>query len=313
MIKIKKISSIIFIFLFFFANTKAEIQDKLFATIGDKAITTSDIVNEIKIILILNNMPYSEEKSKELQQMAVKSIIKRTIKEIEVNKKDFLQYDEKEFNERLNALAKKLDITVENLKEICKSNDLDFNLIKGQIEIELLWNSLIFYTYKNRIRINVEEIDDQLKLIQNKEEFNEYLISEIIINSVEKSEIETKITELKKKIEDEGFEETAMSVSISKSALSGGDLGWLNENSISKKFKPYIVNTPIGGLSETILLQEGMLIFKIRDKRKMVKNLSLEESKNMLVNSEKSKILNMYAMSHYDTLRRIVAIKFYND
>ena len=91
MIKIKKISPIIFIFLFFFINTKAEIQDKLFATIGDTAITTSDIVNEIKIILILNNMSYSEEKSKELQQMAVKSIIKRTIKEIEVNKKDFLQ------------------------------------------------------------------------------------------------------------------------------------------------------------------------------------------------------------------------------
>ena len=31
------------------------IQDSLFATVGNKAITKSDVLNEIKIILILNN------------------------------------------------------------------------------------------------------------------------------------------------------------------------------------------------------------------------------------------------------------------
>ena len=33
----------------------AEISDSLFMTIGNKPITKSDIVNEIKTILILNN------------------------------------------------------------------------------------------------------------------------------------------------------------------------------------------------------------------------------------------------------------------
>ena len=64
----------------------------MFATVGNKAITRSDIMNEIKTILILNNMSYSDDKREELQQMAIKSAVKRNIKEIEINKNVFLVF-----------------------------------------------------------------------------------------------------------------------------------------------------------------------------------------------------------------------------
>ena len=47
-------------------SSYGEIKDSLFATVGDKAITSSDIVNEIKIILIISNQPYTEEKREKL-------------------------------------------------------------------------------------------------------------------------------------------------------------------------------------------------------------------------------------------------------
>ena len=104
-----------------------------------------------------------------------------------------------------------------------------------------------------------------------------------------------------------------MNLSISQTAIKGGDLGWLSESKISKKFKSIIFNTPIGGLSEPMLLREGILIFKVRDKRKVKEKINLEELKNQLVNSEKMKILNMYSMSHYDNLRRSISIKFFDE
>ena len=61
---------------------------------------------------------------------------------------------------------------VDTLKNICISNELDFSIIENQIKTELLWNSLIFHLYKNRVTINLEEIDEQLKLSQNKKEFD---------------------------------------------------------------------------------------------------------------------------------------------
>ena len=119
----------------------------------------------------------------------------------------------------------------------------------------------------------------------------------------------SKIKELKNKIASEGFDKVAMNSSISETAIKGGDLGWINENSISKKFRTTIINTPIGELSEPILLPEGILIFKVRDK-KILETKNVEEVKKQLLNYEKTKMLNMYALTHYDKLRRSIQVKF---
>ena len=313
MTKSKKIFIIILISFIGLTKVHAEIKDGLFFTIGNKAITKSDIVNEIKIILILNNMSYTDDKRDELQQMAVKSTIKKTIKNIEISKHNFLEYNSNDLDTELNRLANRIEMDVDTLRSICASNDLDFSIIEDQIKTELLWNSLIFYLYKNRVSINSKEIDEQLKSNQDKKEFEEYLISEIVVKSVEKDKIESRMKELIDIIKTEGFENAAMNLSISQTAINGGDLGWVNENEISKKFKSIIFNTSVGSLSKPILLNEGILIFKVRDKRTIESRLNLEELKDQLVNSEKTKILNMYSMSHYDNLRRTMSIKFFDE
>ena len=294
-------------------QVKTTLKDGLYAVVENKAITKSDIINEIKVILILNNMTYSDDNKNKIQQMAVKSVIKKNIKKIEISKKDFLKFKQEDLNNELNKLANRINMNVETLKNICLSNKLDFSIIEDQIKTDLLWNSLIFYIYSNRVSVNLNEIDEQLKLYKNKIETEEYLISEIIIEPVKKTILESEIKKLIKKIEIEGFEKIAMNLSISQSAKKSGDLGWLNESKISKKFKSIISNTPVGSLSEPILLKDGILIFKVRDKRKIKTKINLEELKNQLVISEKTKILNMYSKSHYDDLKRSTPIKFFNE
>ena len=313
MIKIKIILIIFLISISGLDKSIAKIKDGILISVGNKVITKSDIVNEIKIILILNNKSYSDDKRNELQQMAVKSTIERTVKEIEVSKNEYLTYDKKDFNRELNRLANRIDMDLDTLKNICKSNNLDFEIIKDQIRTELLWNSLIFNIYKNRLSINAEEIEEQLKTKQNRKEFNKYLLSEIVIQPVETDSIAERINEITSKIKIEGFENVALSESISQTSMSGGDLGWLNDTEIADKILTKIVSTPIGGISEPIILNEGILFFKIRDKKKIVKEISLEELKNQLVTSEKTKILNMFSMSHYSNLKRAILIKNFDE
>jgi parvulin-like peptidyl-prolyl isomerase len=104
-----------------------------------------------------------------------------------------------------------------------------------------------------------------------------------------------------------------MQLSISESAVNGGDLGWLNESKLAKKFRLILSNTPVGDLSPAVLLNENVLIFKVRDKRKIEREINLEDLKNQLVESEKTKMLNMYSRSHYENLKRLVSIKFFNE
>ena len=229
-----------------------------------------------------------------------------------IEKNDLLRFDKKDLINELEKMATKINVDLETFKNICSSNELDFSLIEDQVKTELLWNSLIFHLYKSRISVNAEEINDQLKLIQSKKEIEEFLISEIVISSVEADQLKTKINEVKEKIKNEGFNNVAMNLSISTTAINGGDMGWLNENQMPEKIKTIVMTTPVGNITEPILLSRGILLLKIRNRRKIQKK-SIEETKNELVNLEKTKILNMYSLSHYDSLRRSVAVNFLNE
>ena len=293
------------------SNSNAVIKDSIFATIGDKAIAKSDIINEIKIILILNETSYSEKIKKQLDNSAIASIIKRTIKKIEIEKYPNLTFNESDLRGQINQLAANLNMNPDMLKETFETNGINFLDIVDQIKTDLLWNSLIFSIYKDRLSINSEEIDEQLKMIDKKEETFEYLISEIIIKQVNKDNLNLAIEEIINEINTKGFEKVAIEKSISETAIKGGDLGWLNEKSISKQFKNNIANTLVGKISKPILLPQGILFFKVRDKRKVAKYVNLEDAKNQLVRAEKNKILNMYSLSHYDNLRRTISIVYY--
>jgi len=310
-IKTKKIFFLILISLICTIKVNAKIEDSLFITVGDRAITKSDIVDEVKIILILNNESYSDDKRDKLNQMAIKSTIQRNIKQIEIDRIGFLEFNKRDLTKELTALANRLDFDLDTLKNICASNDLDFTLIENQVKTELLWNSLIFQLYKDRLSINVDEIEEQLKLIQNKKQLNEYLISEIVIKRDDTMGLKSQIEELKNKIKIDGFEKIAMDFSISETASKGGDLGWLNENIISKDYRSKISETSVGNISEPISVPEGILVFKVRDKRNIERDL--EKEKNQLVNFEKTKILRMHSSSHYDKLKRSTSIKFINE
>jgi len=311
MINIKNAISAIIITFFCLVESNAAIKDSLFATVGNKAITRSDIINEIKIILILNGQNFSQDYAEQIESSAIQSTIKRNLKRIEIEKYKSLNFNYDDLNSELNQLASNINMNLDTLKNTFIANELDFSSLTNQIQTELLWNSLIFKLYKDRLSININEIEEQLKLIQNKKEMEEYLISEIIIKPVSQDKLQSKIKEIKNKISIEGFEKVAINLSISETALKGGNLGWISENLISETFKSKIINTPVGNISEPIILPQGILFFKLRDKRKLKKFTNLEDAKNQLINAEKTKILKMHSLSHYENLKRSIPIHYY--
>ena len=311
MIYLKQILVLFIVFFAFAIQAKSEVNDSIFATVGNKVITRSDILNEIKIILITTGETFSSENLEILQAGAVKALVKRKIKEIEVNKYDALSYDKNELRSQILKLSKIMNIDEETLENTLANNELDIQTFKNIYKIELLWNTLIFEMYNNQISINMSEIDDQLKKFEGKKEIQEYLISEIVAPQVKSSDLVDEIKKIMNLINTEGFESTALKLSISESGKKGGDIGWVKENTISNKLREHIEKTEVGGISEPIVLPEGILIFKIKDKRKVENLIDLEQVKNELIANEKGKILNMYSQSHYDKLRRAITIKYY--
>ena len=160
MIKLqKKIFIIIFVF-FLTAESKAAIKDKIFATVGDKVITKSDVINEIKTILILNDQVYSESIKEQLDSAAIQSLTNRLIKKIEIEKYPNLRFNKEDVSIELKNYASNLNMDIDSFKQVFVTNEINFSLIMERIEIDLLWNSLIFAIYKNRLSVNLDQIND---------------------------------------------------------------------------------------------------------------------------------------------------------
>jgi len=311
MIRIKKIFFLVLTFLILNKNVEAEIKDFLYMIVGTEAITQSDVINEIKIILVLTKQNYSISKRDKLQEEAVRSIIERSTKQNEIKRYNLLEYNPEDLENRLKVLAAEVGVDLETLKNICESNELDFSLIENHIKTELYWNSLIYILYKDRILINEDEINEEFILSKKKPDTYEYLISEIVIPPVEEDKLDEAARNLNDQIMNEGFENVAKNLSISKSSMNEGDLGWLDENTISRELKSIISNTVLGDVSKPMILPNGIVFFKIRDKRKIEKNINLEDAKKEIIYSEKLKILNMYSISHYNNLKKTVTVKFF--
>ena len=92
--------------------------------------------------------------------------------------------------------------------------------------------SLYLKNIQKILKIDKNMIRNQISKKQNQEE---YLVSEIVFNVSDKKNIELQIKKIENEIQTNGFKNAAVIHSISDTAINGGNLGWIKENSLSKK------------------------------------------------------------------------------
>ena len=132
----------------------------------------------------------------------------------------------------MESIQKTLALSNRDLKISLKKIGLSYEHLKKKIILELKWNGLIFDIYKNNLAISENEIREELKNLQSKANYREFLLSEISINH-NPSTKDKDIRDLIKTIKKKGFSETAKKLSISESSENGGNLGWISENQLN--------------------------------------------------------------------------------
>ena len=73
---------------------------------------------------------------------------------------------------------------------------------------------------------------------------------------------------IKENIEKEGFSSTASKYSISTSALNGGEIGWINSESLNNNLRSKIIDLEKGMISQEIVNADSLFFFKVLEKRK---------------------------------------------
>ena len=87
---VNKIKNILFVFLFIIFPLNSDslaITDSIIGTVGNKPVTSSDLLNEMKMLLIVNGQKFTEDKRVELRSMAIKSINERFLASFKISAK----------------------------------------------------------------------------------------------------------------------------------------------------------------------------------------------------------------------------------
>ena len=103
----------ILIIFFLFLNTEklvAEINNSVIITVGNYPITRLDLVKEMKLISLLSNIDININNKKEIKDLAIKTLVKRTIKKSEIERLQVDQYNRKDLERQVSAIASNLGI-----------------------------------------------------------------------------------------------------------------------------------------------------------------------------------------------------------
>ena len=302
----KKMKFILILFLnvVFIFNPVNSLENKILIKINNEIITYLDILDEMNYLKAFNKNIRSLEE-KQIYEIAKKSLVRDKIKSIEILRYvDKIEVNQKYINKIIKLTQEKIGTNSENeFKNYIKNFNLNLSKIETKISIEALWNELIISKYSKKIKIDESNIKNKLLAKDNKF-IKKYLLSEILFAVDKNNDINKKFSEIKDSIDKVGFENTSLIYSISDSSKVGGKLGWVNENSLSKKIKLILKNLKIGDLTNPITTPGGLLILKIKDIELTKKKLDLKKEMKDIIMLEKNNQLNQYSNIYFKKISR---------
>ena len=307
--KIKFITtSFILIFLFFNNSANAKFQNNIVVKIENEIITNFEIKNKILSTLVLSNQEINQKNINNIKSKALDSLTQLTLKKIELSKYN-ISDDLNQINRYLNSISSN---DINSLKLKFEKNNVEFDLFIEEIKIELKWQKFIYEVYSKKINIDEVSLDGEIKkILKDKVDITEYRVSEIEVERKLNQSSRDVILNIQEKINQIGFENTALKYSVATSSSNKGDLGWINSNSLSKKIFNLLSQMNINDISEPIEKQNVIVFLKLTDKRKIkAENINVNELKKKLITQKKNELFNLYSRSHLSKLKNKSLIEY---
>ena len=303
-----KFLKITFVIFYVLLNESIAIENKIILKVENHIITSLDIFEEIKNLKFFNKN-LNQIKNEEIYQIALQSILNQKIKEIEISKKfDEIKLDDENYlNFLIESKFKSLGYeTLTEFKKELTNKKINFNNFEKKIKIDILWSQIIYSKYYSKIKINEKEL--RKEILSKKNISNSYELSEIVFNIENINEVNSKYQLIKEDIQKLGFDNAALKHSISTTASSGGNLGWIDEKQINSRLRNELNNTQVGNITKPIRIPGGFIILKKNDVKKTEVNLNIEQELKKLIDYNQETQLRNYSNVYFNKIKKDLKI-----
>ena len=279
---------------------------KIISKINNEIITNIDLENQIKYLLFTNSN-LQDLSRKELIELSKKSLIREVIKKREINK--FISVSEKSNLEEKVIKRNYTNFGFNNIsdyKSFLQGKGISLEFVKSKLVIEQLWNTLIYEKFREKVKINEDEIKKKIIIYKSKQKkLYEFNVSEILFD------FDISLNEINAFIKKYGFESAVVKFSISDTSSKEGEIGWVRLSNLSQEFQKKIYSLKIGEYTEPIKIPSGNLILKLNSKREIKDQFDLDKEIKKQIIFEQNRQLNSFSLNYFNKLKQNTIINEY--
>lgn len=244
------------------------------AIVNDTVITTYDIEQRMKLMLLSAGGRIAPQMLPQLQQQAVRDLVQDQLKIQEAKKFDLVITDD-EIDGEIRQMAGQSGKTPEELLEILKKDGISGQTLKNEVASNLAWPRLVQGRYGKRARVSDDEIETTLGRMRADATQEQILVSEICIPVPSPDQAQTyyegSLQLLEQMRKGVPFAVIAQQFSACTTAAAGGDMGWLRAGELPQDLDAAVRDLPPGSVTNPISTDGAFMILAVRDKRAAAK------------------------------------------
>jgi len=245
-------------------------EAQIIGTINGQVLTERDVENRGRLFALSTGLSISPELMKRLRPQIIRQLVDERIKTQELLKRH-INIPPQQIADTIRNIEARNGMPTDALRSRLRNDGVSLSTLIDQIRVQLGWMTILRQEVGGRARITAREIEQREAALKAEEGRPQYNVSEIFVPVADprhpEPELEftkTIISELRKGAP---FPIVAAQFSRAQTALDGGALGWVQEDSLDPPVVAIVRAMPIGAISNPIQVAGGYDIVTVHARR----------------------------------------------
>ncbi|MCH4090546.1 peptidylprolyl isomerase [Acetobacter sp.] len=245
-------------------------QDTIIAVINGQPLTQRDVDNRGRLFVLSTGLPLSEDIMQRLRPQIVRQLIDERLRTQEILSRH-INVSPEQIADAITNIEKRNGMEPNMLRNHLAKDGVSLTTLIDQIRVQIGWMQVLRQELGSRSRMTSLEIAQRQEALGKQQGRPEYLISEIFVPVADPrhSENELKFTEtiIQQLRRGAPFPIVAAQFSQAQSALDGGSMGWVQEDSLDPEVVAMVRQMPEEAISNPIKVAGGYVIATVLGKR----------------------------------------------
>lgn len=252
-----------------------ETLDRVAVVVNDGVVLESEVDQMIQQVKV--NAAEREMKLPSDEVLRVQAIDRLVLRQLQLQMADRMgiQVSDAQLQQALLGMARENGVTIDEMREEIERSGTSWANFRENIRNEIITGEVQRNAVQRRVYVSPQEISNLVKMMgEMSEQEVEYRLGHILIAVPDRATSEEAQTarrnaeSLLERLRDGAdFAEAAITTSSGSAALEGGDLGWMNINSMPTLFAEVIRDKKAGEIVGPIKSGVGFHILKVLDTR----------------------------------------------